>query len=58
MTENIGLSATTVTQTLDPVMLKLADASQARVDRADKPATPPGGSRRGNNRGCQRGRAG
>lgn len=37
MTENISLSATTVTQTLDPVISNSQSASQGKVERADKP---------------------
>ena len=37
MTENISLSATTVTQTLDPVIRNSQSASQGKVERADKP---------------------
>ena len=37
MTENISLSATTVTQTLDPAIRNSQSASQGKVERADKP---------------------
>lgn len=37
MTENISLSATTVTQSLDPAIRNSQSASQGKVERADKP---------------------
>ena len=39
MTESVNFSANSASQTIDAAMLKPNNASQARVDRGEKPAT-------------------